>query len=289
MCKIVHWLKCHITQTFHKLSFIWVIKIIHPTPNECFQPWKPFMHRGRCLKDHWTHFHHNKLLWEVCHSSRFFSAALHSWSTQKLWPSTQPCSIWTGKAPTCACFSSTSVLPSTASFPPYLNQGAPRQVHQFFSAVLTIPQVPPRAPRDVFTRHANWKSTHRSNADVKFANGAASVVIINNERAHWESKTLTSWFRTTQSPSSDNYVCTPHTTTHTRTGHSACLSMFVSCGFLNLIRGIFLVYFKIFFEILHLFFFVSHILSCTWSSLLDYILCTSLFFPLVQHKKCHCE
>lgn len=131
MCKIVHWLKCHITQTFHKFSFIWVIKIIHPTPNECFRPWEPFMHRGSCLKDFWTHFHHNKLLWEVSHSSRFFSAALHSWSTQKLWPSTQPRSIRTGKAPTCACFSSTSVLRLTASFPPYLNQEAPSQVHQF--------------------------------------------------------------------------------------------------------------------------------------------------------------
>lgn len=119
-------------------------------------------------------------------------------------PPHSPVPILTGKAPPCACFSSTSVLLSTASFPPYLNQEAPRQVHQFFSAVLTIPQAPPRAHRDMLTRHANWKSAHRSNVDVKFANGAASVVIINNERAHWESKTLTSWFRTTQSPSSDN-------------------------------------------------------------------------------------
>lgn len=44
-----------------------------------------------------------------------------------------------------------------------------------------------------------------------------------------------------------------------------------------------LVYFNIFFLILHLFFFISCILSCTWSfTLLNYILCTSLSFPLSQ-------
>lgn len=205
MCKIAHWLKCHISQTFHNFLFIWVIKIIHPTPNECFQPWEPFMHGGSCLKDYWTHFRHNKLLWEVSQSSRFFSAALHAWSTPKLWPSTRPCPHLDRKGSHVRMlfihFSSAlnCIIPSTLK----------SRSSETGPLILLCGLDRPRGsstgpPRDVFTRHANWKSAHRSDADVKLANGAASVVITNDERAHWESKTLTSWFRTTQPPSSDN-------------------------------------------------------------------------------------
>lgn len=152
----------------------------------------------------------------------------------------------------------------------HTHQEAPRQAHQPFSAQLDPEGLDQHAtgsstiPRDASLPWADWRSTHRSNANVKFADGTAPIIIINNEMAYRErTNALTSWFRTTRSPSSENSVFTPHTTTHTLTSHftslhrwthSACLSVCASFVFFLFNNRNILVYFNIFFLILHLFF-----------------------------------
>lgn len=169
---------------------------------------------------------------------------------------------------------------------PHTYEEAPRPASQRFSGWLNPggfdqrPTGTSTAPKDAPLPRTHWRSTHRSNATVKFANGTA--IIINNEMGYRHNiTTLTSWFRTTRS-SSGNSVFTPHATTHTlashntslhRWTHSACLS--VSASFVFFLFVNMLVYFNIFFLILHLL--ISCILSCIWSfTLLNYILCTFL-------------